>query len=130
VEEERECDLSIFDIQTLSDIKKRPDILQRIKLDVTPRVVMEPRFQSRPEDVQQLRDISGYMFYIETHCNPPALMLMKVGKTDTTTTAGMIGEIPRELIERAIENPVHPPVFGMYPISEEIRSWLKGELAI
>ena len=130
MEEEKECDLNMFDIQTLSDIKKRPDILQRIKLDVTPRLVMEPRFQSRPEDAQQLREISGYMFYIETQCKPPALMLMKVGKTDTTTTAGMIEEIPRELIERAIENPVHPPVYGMYPISEEIRSWLRGELAI
>lgn len=121
---------SIFDQQNLSSLKKRPDILSKIKFYVTPQVVMEPRFQARPEDLQKLKEISGYMFYIETECNPPALMLMRISKTDTTSTAGRVDEIPSELIQKAIDNPVHPPVYGMYAINDEIKLWLKRELGI
>lgn len=121
---------SIFDQQNLSSLKKRPDILSKIKFYVTPQMVMEPRFQARPEDLQKLKEISGYMFYIETECNPPALMLMRISKTDTTSTAGRVDEIPSELIQKAIDNPVHPPVYGMYAINDEIKLWLKRELGI
>jgi hypothetical protein len=121
-------DKSIFDLQDLSSIKKRPDILAKIKWDVTPQMIMEPRFQSRPEDLQRLREIAGYIFYIETEGDKPALMLMRVGKSDTTATAGKIDEIPDEVVQRAIDNPLHPPVYGMYAVTEEIKAWLRKEL--
>ena len=127
---EDKCDRSIFDMQRLEDIKERPDILEAIKLEVTPQIVMEPRFVSNPEDLQKLRDISGYMFYIETECAPPALMLMKVGKSDISKTVGKIDELPEQLVQDAINNPVHPPIYGMYAITDEIKSWLKKELGI
>jgi hypothetical protein len=123
-------DKSIFDLQGLPEIKKRSDILSNIKFNVTPRMVMEPRFHAKPEDLQKLSEIAGYMFYIEAQCNPPALMLMKVGKTDITNTVGKIDEIPLELIEKAIENPPEPPSHGMYAITDEIKAWLKKELAL
>lgn len=119
---------SIFDLQDLSSIKKRPDILAKIKWDVTPQMIMEPRFQSRPEDLQRLREIAGYIFYIETEGDKPALMLMRVGKSDTTATAGKIDEISDEVVQRAIDNPLHPPVYGMYAVTEEIKAWLRKEL--
>ena len=114
----------------LNDIKKSLDILEKIKWEVTPKMVMEPRFQSRPEDLQKLRDISGYMFYIESQCEPPALMLLKVGKTDITSTIGKVDEIPPELLRKAIENPVDQPANGMYAITDEIKEWLKKELGV
>ncbi len=114
----------------LSDIKSAPDILSAIKWDVTPRILMEPRFKSRPEDVERLKEIVGYMFYIETQCEPPALILMKVGRSDIESTVGRIDEIPPELIKRAIDNPVERPVYGMYTITDEIKEWLKKELNI
>jgi len=114
----------------LSDIKNAPDILSAIKWDVTPRILMEPRFRSRPEDVERLKEIVGYMFYIETQCEPPALILMKVGRSDIESTVGRIDEIPPELIKRAIDNPVERPVYGMYAITDEIKEWLKKELNI
>lgn len=114
----------------LSDIKSAPDILSAIKWDVTPRILMEPRFKSRPEDVERLKEIVGYMFYIETQCEPPALILMKVGRSDIESTVGRIDEIPPELIKRAIDNPVERPVYGMYAITDEIKEWLKKELNI
>jgi hypothetical protein len=121
---------TIFDLQGLEEIRKRPDILSGIKFEVTPRMVMEPRFHADPEALLKLREIAGYMFYIESQCTPPALMLMKVGKTDITNTVGQVDEVPRQLIDRAIENPPEPPSHGMYPISVEIKEWLKKELGL
>lgn len=126
--EEDRGELNIFDLQGVRDIRRRPDILSKIKLDITPEMVMEPRFQSRSEDLRKLRDISGYMFYIETQAEPPALMLMRVGKSDITSTVGKIDEIPSELVRRAIEKPEHKPTHGMYAITEEIKEWLRREL--
>ena len=129
--DEEKCDLNVFnDVPGLNDIKESPDILEKIKWEVTPAMVMEPRFQSNAEDLQKLRDISGYMFYIESQCKPPALMLLKVGKTDITSTVGKVDEIPPELIRKAIENAGEKPVHGMYAITNEIREWLKKELGV
>lgn len=129
-EKKRDFDINIFDIQGLGEIRKRPDIIQKIKLDVTPQMVMAPRFYLMPEDMQKLRDIAGYMFYIESQSEPPALMLMKVGKSDITTTVGMIEEVPPEFLQRAMENPMDKPAHGMYAITDEIREWLKKELGL
>lgn len=123
-------DKSVFEMLGLQDIKKRPDILPKIKLEVTPQMMMEPRFQSRPEDLEKLKDITGYMFYIETESETPALMLLKIGRSDITNTVGKIEEVPAEMLKRAIDNPVLPPTCGMYAISEEIRDWLKKELSV
>jgi len=128
MEENDKCDLEMSDIYSLSDIRGTPDILQKIKWDATPQMVMEPRFLSRSEDIQRLQEISGYMFYIESQCTPPALMLLKVGRTDITSTVGRVDEIPLELVRKAIENPEHDPSHGMYAITEEIKAWLKKEL--
>lgn len=128
--EKIDLDDSICDVPGLVEIRNRPDIVEGIRWDVTPENIMEPRFQSNPEDLKKLREITGYMFYIETQCEPPALMLMKVGKTDISSTIGKIEEVPQELVRRAIENPVQKPSFGMYAISEEIKDWLKKELGL
>ena len=130
MENDEKCNLDMSDIYSLSDIRETPDILQRIKWDATPKMVMEPRFVSRPEDMQRLQELSGYMFYIESQCKPPALMLLKVGKTDITSTVGRIEEIPVELLTRAMENPEHGPSHGMYAITEEIKTWLKKKLGV
>lgn len=124
------CDVNMFSLQSLRDIKNRPDILRGIKLDVTPEMVMEPRFQNRTEDLKKLEQLVGYMFYIESQCKPPALMLMRIGKTDMATTVGKVDEIPETLVREAIDKPVHPGVNGMFAITEQIKSWLKGELGL
>jgi hypothetical protein len=123
-------DKDLCDLPGLNDIKESPEILGKIKWDVTPAMVMEPRFQLEPEGLRKLSEISGYMFYIESQCNPPALMLLKVGKTDIASTVGKVDEIPPELIRKAVENPAEKPVHGMYAISDEIKEWLKRELGV
>ncbi|MBI5847369.1 MAG: hypothetical protein HZB31_05365 [Nitrospirae bacterium] len=128
MDQEDTTEKTIWELQGLNEIRKRPDIHAKLKYDVTPRMVMEPRFHAKPEDLEKLRQIAGYMFYIESQCNPPALMVMKVGNTDITTTIGKIDEVPAELLEKAITDPAEPPSHGMYAITEDIRVWLKKEL--
>ena len=130
MDDEEKYDFDLFDMPGLNDLKESPEILAKIKWDVTPAMVMEPRFQLEPEGLRKLSEISGYMFYIESQCNPPALMLLKVGRTDIASTVGKVDEIPPELIRKAVENPAEKPVHGMYAISDEIKEWLKRELGV
>jgi hypothetical protein len=122
--------MNIFGILGLDDIKIRHDILSEIKFNVTPQVMMEPRFQSRPEDLEKLKEVTGFMFYVESATEPPGLMLLRIGRSDITTTVGKIDEIPLEMIQKAIDKPVFPPVHGMFSITDEIKDWLKKELGL
>lgn len=121
-------DINIFSLQKLKDIKRRPDILSNIKWDASLPLIMKPRTQMTRDEFKSLQDMIGYLFYIETAGAKPCLMLMKVNKSDIADTAGIIEEIPEEMLKRAIETPVHTPVHGMYGITEEIKDWLKREL--
>ncbi|MCX7794066.1 MAG: hypothetical protein N2257_06660 [Thermodesulfovibrionales bacterium] len=125
-----EDDINIFSLQTLRDIKRRPDILSNIKWDASLPLIMKPRFQMTEEEFQSLKNMIGYVFYIETTGSKPSLMLMKINRSDVADTVGVIDEIPEELLRGALEQPVHPPVHGMYGITEEIKSWLKKELKL
>jgi len=121
-------DINIFSMQRLKDIKRRQDILSNIKLDASLPLIMKPRFQMSKEEFEELEKNIGYIFYIETACQKPTLMLMKVNRSDIADTIGIIEEIPEDMLQRAIDNPVHPPVHGMYGITEEIKEWLRREL--
>lgn len=123
-------DGEIYDLEDFNNIKGDPEILSRIKLDVTPQMVMEPRYHSLPEDLKKLSNIVGYMFYIESECDPPALMLLKTSKTDITSTIAHVDNIPGDMVKRAVEAPAQPPVNGMFAITDEIKAWLKKELGI
>lgn len=121
-------DINIFSMQRLNDIKMRPDILFNIKLDAHLPLIMKSRFQMSKSEFEEFQKCIGYVFYIETTGEKPTLMLMKVNKSDIADTIGIIEEIPEELLKRAIENPVHPPVHGMYGITDDIKEWLRKEL--
>lgn len=123
-------DMNIYDLLGLDDIRKRHDVLSDIKWDVTPQVMMEPRFQGNPEDLERLKEVTGFMFYVESETEPPALMLLKIGRADITTTVGKIDGIPLEMVRKAISKPVLPPTHGMYAITDEIKDWLQKELGL
>lgn len=130
MEKDESFEKGVFDLLGLEDIKKRPDILSLLRFDVTPHMVMEPRFHARAEDLRKLREMSGCVFYIEMESTPPKLMLMKLGKSDVMITVGSIEEIPQEYIDRAIQTPPLPPIHKMGAITKEIEAWLKAELGI
>jgi len=129
-EHDNACDKNIYEMQELRDIRNRPDILANIRFEVTPQMIMEPRYLSRPEDLRKVREMAGYVFYIETECEPPTVMLLKLSQDDVMQTVGFIEEVPQEMVAKAVSDPVLPPANGMCAVTDEIREWLKKELGI
>lgn len=118
-------ELNVFSLQSLTEIKRRPDIIGNLRFDVTPRMTMEPLHATGPEGFPK-----GYMFYVEAYEDPPLLMLMKLTKSGITTTVGKVEEIPVEMLRRAVAEPVEPPTNKMYAITDEIRKWLVETLSL
>lgn len=112
-----------YETRGIEGLKTRPDIMARIRFDVTPKTIMEPRLGGG-----ETRDIAGIFFYIESFEPPPKVMLMKVGKLGVMNTISKVDDVPAEMIERAVAEPVHPPVNDMYAISDEIRDWIREKL--
>ena len=72
-----------FAVMNVNDLKERPEVVQAIRFDVTPKMIMEPRVG--PEGVKQA-DLKGFSFYIEAFDEPPKLMIMKVSRSNVMTT--------------------------------------------
>lgn len=114
-----------YDAQGIEGLKARTDVLERIRFDVTPKVIMAPRLGGG-----ETRDIAGFFFYIEVFEPPPKVMLMKVGKLGVMNTVACINDVPEELVARAVAEPVEPPSNDMYAISDDIRDWIREKLGL
>ena len=114
-----------YDAQGIEDLKRRPDVLGCIRFDVTPKVIMEPRLGGG-----ETRDIAGFFFYIEAFEPPPKVMLMKVGQLGVMNTIACFNDVPGELVEKAVADPVDPPVNNMYAITDDIRDWIRDKLGL
>ena len=121
-------DAKTFGVMNIDDLKARPQVVQTIRFDVTPKMIMEPRI-GLPEGVKP-PDLKGFSFYIEAFDDPPELMIMKVSRSSVMTTLGKIEEAPAEMVRRAVDDPVEPAVNKMYAITDEIRDWIKEALGI
>ncbi len=120
-------DSQSFAVMNVNDLKERPDVLQAIRFDVTPKMIMEPRIG--PEGVKPA-DLKGFSFYIEAFDEPPELMIMKVSRSNVMTTLGKIDDIPAAMVRRAVDDPVEPVANKMYAITDEIRDWLKKAIGL
>ena len=74
--------------------------------------------------------IKGYVFYIETTWEKPELFLMMHRSSGYAETIAKIEEIPEDLIKEAVEENKDKIKFGMCPINEKIKLWLKRELEL
>ncbi len=120
-------DSQSFAVTNVNNLKERPDVVQAIRFDVTPKMIMEPRIG--PEGVKPA-DLKGFSFYIEAFDEPPELMIMKVSRSNVMTTLGKIEDIPAAMILRAVDDPVEPAANKMYAITDEIREWLKEAIGL
>lgn len=118
-------ELNVFELQGMEALKKRRDLVERVRFDVTPRMIMEPRLER-----EKRKEVAGCFFYIEALEPPPSVMLMKVNPQGVTSTVAKVDTIPPAMVERAVAQPVEPPVNNMYAISGEIEDWLRGELGL
>jgi len=92
--------------------------------------LMEPRSKLTDEGTKFREQIKGYVFYIDTMDNDPALFLMRHTAMDFAETLAKIDEIPRELLLGAVEENKDKAYFNMYPINSSVKAWLKRELGV
>ncbi len=115
---------------SFSDIKNDHYIIENILWDVMPTDIAEPRIKLNEEGSIVKKTIKGYIFYIETFDKRPSLFLMRHTANGYAETVAEIKEVPEELLIKAIEENKDKEFFGMYPINNDIKDWLKKELGV
>jgi hypothetical protein len=121
----------MFDqILSFDEIKNEPYIIEHILWDIEPQALMEPRCAPVGSSRQPREEIKGYVFYIDTMDKEPTLFLMRHTAADFAETLAQVREIPKDLVQGALEENKAKAYFGMYPINGAIRSWLEKELGL
>jgi len=115
---------------SLDGLRTNKQIHKHILWDIEPKQLMEPRCRITKEGKEEMRTISGYIFYIDKMGKKPTLFLMCHTSTGYAETVAKIDEIPDELIAEAIKENKNKEFFGMCPINKKIEDWLKKELGI
>lgn len=113
----------------ISDLRKNRFLLRQLRWDLKPEDIFKPRFVT-PETDRRLRDeTTGIMFYID-HVKGlrPSLKLMRTVEM-MSSTLGEVEDVPEELLTNAVGK-AGRNFGGMYPIDEELESWLKKELGV
>lgn len=118
------------ELLTLEDIKKEEYYIQNILWDFDPTKVMEPVVVQDGSKILCKDPVKGYVFYIETSGKKPELFLMMHKSNCFGETIAKIEEIPADLLKEALEENKNKIKFGMCPINEKIKSWLKKELGL
>jgi hypothetical protein len=60
----------------------------------------------------------------------PILFLMRHTAVEFGETMGQINDIPKELLRESVEETKDRHYFGMYPINNAVKAWLKKELGV
>ncbi len=104
---------------------------RNVRFDVTPKIIMKPRFVAPGGNVEACKETQGFSFYIEYMQGLPApiLMLLKTFNF-TTKTIAEITDAPQAMLEKAVKEGAGQDVMGMYPINGEVESWIKKELEL
>ncbi|MCS7202967.1 MAG: hypothetical protein NZ809_00760 [Thermodesulfovibrio sp.] len=118
------------ELLTFEDIKKEPYYIQNILWDFDPTKLLEPIIKQEEDKVVYQKLPKGYIFYIETSGDKPELLLMRQKANYFGETIAKIEEIPLEMLCEAIEENKDRIKFGICPINEKIKKWLKEQLGL
>lgn len=118
------------EMSSLDDLKKAPHVIENIKWDLDPKELMEPVSRLKDGGVEYSKPVEGYIFYIDTMGEKPALFLMRHTSINFGKTLAQIEELPQELLDGALEENKSRIKFGMCPINKKIEEWLKKELGV
>jgi hypothetical protein len=114
----------------LDGIKNEPFVIEHILWDMEPKDVMAAKFKKTEKGIDKRDEIKGYIFYIETMGEEPILFMMRHTAMEFGETMAQIEEVPKELLSKAVEENKDKHYFGMYPISNDVKAWLKKELGV
>lgn len=110
---------------SIEKLKVSPGFIEDIRFDITPRLFVDPK--SAPGEPANLSH--GYMLYIDLKNDRPVIMIMQM-KQIMCRSVAYITDVPEELLRSSMESAGTECAEGMYPLSEELITWLKKELSI
>jgi len=115
---------------TLDELKESKKFLENINWDLTPKAFMAPRTGSR-ENLHNTSEVEAlkYMLYVDKLEDRPVVMVMKI-RGGMSTTTGCIDGIPEDLLIEVIKSSPDESEAGMFPLSEQLRDWLKREFGL
>ncbi len=115
---------------TLKELKEDPFFKEHILWDIQPQELMSPRCLKEGDKLVYKGSIKGYIPYIDTTGKKPVLFIMRHTAMHYGETIARIDEIPEEMLNEAINENKDKICFGMCPINEKIKQWLKKELGV
>lgn len=116
------------ELLTLKELKEEPFFRENMLWDIEPHEIMSPRCLKEGDRISYREKIKGYIPYIDLTGKKPMLFIMRHTAMDFGETIARIDEIPEEMLNEAINENKDKICFGMCPINEKIKQWLKKEL--
>lgn len=111
----------------IEKLKGNRRVLGQLRLDLRPADLFKPRFVGPETDKKLLKEMNGYMFYIDCMRGiKPTLMLMRTHDLQSQTVCEVSGA-PAELVEASVKKEGVESYSGMYPVGDELEAWLRGE---
>ena len=109
----------------IKELMKNKKFLERIRWDITPKVLFEPRFPgTKDEQGKTTSSIDGYMLYVDLVYDRPGLVVMNVQYSMSKTVA-YVEDVPEDLLREAMNCTPEECKAGMYPLTKKLEGWLK-----
>jgi hypothetical protein len=114
----------------IAELKESEKFLKNIRWDITPKKFLESdaSLQESGQDKSEGSMIK-YMLYVDLVYNKPALMIMRT-RGAMSKTIGYIEDVPEDLLKEAMGCGKEECEAGMYPLTGELREWLKKGLGL
>lgn len=113
----------------IKDLKEKPYFVEHIRWDISPKVFVSPHISSGDSTTVTVDTTYGYMLYVDLVYDKPAIIIMQL-KELMSNTIGYIDEAPEDLLKEAMQCTTSECVAGMYPLTEELETWLKEQMGV
>lgn len=115
----------------LGSLKKNKVFIHNLRLDVTPEIMLKPRFiteQNRDTLIKEIQGFSFYIDYFEGLSKKPVLMIMKTYCLASKTIAE-VTDTPEELLWECVREQGKLDN-GLYAVQGRLVDWIKRELGV
>ncbi|MGQ0794410.1 MAG: DVU0772 family protein [Deltaproteobacteria bacterium] len=122
-------------MKTLDDIKHDKELLSVIRWDMKPREKIRRTGNETPEQSEEIRkqllEGVGFYFHIEIRYQYPSLYLYESYPDGSGKFVAEAPDAPPDMIEEAVLGSGGAmDRDGRYPVSERVKTWLRGRLEI
>jgi hypothetical protein len=115
----------------LASLKKNGVFMKHLRFDVTPEILLKPRFLTSENRERLIGEIQGFTFYVDylEGMPKPVLMVLKTYCLNSKSIAE-ITDAPEDLLWETVRSPEAKTKNGMYAPGPSLEKWIKEELEL